>query len=77
MAVITGDTKYEDIRLSDRMPNGDEVVEIHRDFVAATVKITTQAKGGKPVTYGAEYASETYGAALARAEYMQNLTDHS
>jgi len=80
MAKITDDSKYRTMQVGDIMPDGSVIIRISRNIPEdrrnATARLTT-AKNGRETTYGAERANETYGQAVARAEAMHRLDDHS
>lgn len=81
---VTNDTVFADIKPGDIMPDGKTVVKAEisapgsdgRQVVALAVQ-DENVHGAFVRDLAAEWAHETWGEAVARAEHMRSLVDHS
>lgn len=88
MATITEATTWGEMKPGDVFPNGKHIVSevipgvsttngepiVTVNFMYPSPHDTDKMIGS---SYGSNWADETWGDAVARSEFMHNLTDHS
>lgn len=80
---ITEDSTFAEMEIDDTFPNGDRIISAEKFWSEhfpeeLLVKVVVAPDVGSGlVSLGSNWAIETWGEALKRAEFMMGLVDHS